>query len=64
MTCCPPRCQQKKERASTWEEFKQQSNWAESRPTHGSETSPNRTNHEVRALQQPPNAAHAEPAMS
>ena len=37
---------------------------------HGSETSPNRThnntqgNHEVRALQQPPNAAHAERAIS
>ena len=40
------------------------------RPAHGSETSPNRThnntqgNHEVRALQQPPNAAHAERAIS
>ena len=55
----------KKERAQNWEERKQQSNWAQSHPTHGSETSPNRThnntqgNHEVRALQQPPNAAHA-----
>ena len=59
-----------KERARNWEERKQQSNWAQSRPTHGSETSPNRThnntqgNHEVRALQQPPNAAHAEQAIS
>ena len=50
-------------------ERKQQSNWAHGRPTHGSETSPNRTykntqgNHEVRALQQPPNAAHAERAI-
>ena len=41
---------------------------AQSRPTHGSETSPNRThnntqgNHEVRAL--PPNAAHTERAIS
>ena len=52
-----------KERARNWEERKQQSNWAQGRPTHGSETSPSRThnntqgNHEVRALQQPPNAA-------
>ena len=59
-----------KERARNWEERKQQSNWAQSRPTHGSETSPNRTHsnaqgdHEVRALQQPPNAAHAERAIS
>ena len=59
-----------KERARNWEERKQQSNWAQSRPTHGSERSPNRThnntqgNHEVRALQQPPNAAHAERAIS
>ena len=59
-----------KERARNWEERKQQSNWAQSRPTHGSETSPNRThnntqgNHEVRALQQPPNEAHAERAIS
>ena len=58
------------ERARNWEERKQQSNWAQSRPTHGSETSPNRThnntqgNHEVQALQQPPNAAHAERAIS
>ena len=48
----------------------QQNNWAQGRPTHGSETSPSRThnktqgNHEVRALQQPPNAAHAERAIS
>ena len=48
----------------------QQNSWAQGRPTHGSETSPNRThnktqgNHEVRALQQPPNAAHAERAIS
>ena len=60
----------KKERAQNWEEHKQQSNWAQSRPTHSSETSPNRTqintqgNHEVRALQQPPNAAHAERAIN
>ena len=59
-----------KERARNWEERKQQSNWAQGRPTHGSETSPNRThnntqgNHEVRALQQPPNVAHAERAIS
>ena len=58
------------ERAQNWEERKQQSNWVQSRPTHSSETSPNRThnktqgNHEVRALQQPPNAAHAERAIS
>ena len=48
----------------------QQNSWAQGRPTHGSETSPNRThnktqgNHEVQALQQPPNAAHAERAIS
>ena len=59
-----------KERARNWEEHKQQNSWAQGRPTHGSETSPNRThhktqgNHEVRALQQPPNAAHAERAIS
>ena len=59
-----------KERARNREERKQQSNWAQGRPTHGSETSPNRThnntqgNHEVRALQQPPNPAHAEGAIS
>ena len=59
-----------KERAQNWEERKQQSNWAQRRPTHGSEMCPNRThnntqgNHEVRALQQPPNAAHAERAIS
>ena len=47
----------------------QQNSWAQGRPTHGRETSPNRThnktqgNHEVRALQQPPNAAHAERAI-
>ena len=58
------------ERARNWEERKQQSNWAQSRPTQGSETSPNRThnntqgNHEVRVLQQPPNAAHVERAIS
>ena len=59
-----------KERARNRQERKQQSNWAQGRPTHGSETSPNRTHnktqgsHEVRALQQPPNAAHAERAIS
>ena len=59
-----------KERARNWEERKQQNNWAQGRPTHGSETSPNRThnktqgNHEVRARQQPPNAAHAERTIS
>ena len=48
----------------------QQKSWAQGRPTHGSETSPNRNhnktqgNHAVRALQQPPNAAHAERAIS
>ena len=58
-----------KERAQNWEERKQQSNWAQGRPTHGSEMSPNRAhnntqgNHEVRALQQPPNAAHAKRAI-
>ena len=46
-----------------------QSNWAQGCPTHGSETNPNRTHsnaqgdHEVRALQQPPNAAHTERAI-
>ena len=77
-TCCPPRRRTpaavsvpaEKERARNWEERKQQTNWAKSCPTHGSETSPNRThnntqgNHEVRALQQPPNAVHAERAIS
>ena len=59
-----------KERARNWEEHMQQNSWAQGRPTHGSETSPNRThsktqgNHEVRALQQPPNAAQAERAIS
>ena len=59
-----------KERARNWEERMQQNSWAQGRPTHGRETSPNRThnktqgNHEVRALQQPPNAAHAERAIS
>ena len=59
-----------KERARNCEERKQQSNWAQGRPTHRSATSLNRTrnntqgNHEVRALQQPPNAAHAERAIS
>ena len=59
-----------KERARNWEERKQQNSWAQGRPTHGRETSPNRThnktqgNHEVRAQQQPPNAAHAERAIS
>ena len=58
------------ERARNWEERKQQSNWAQSHPRHGSETSPNRThnntqgNHEVRALQQPPNVVHAERAIN
>ena len=79
-TCCPPppprqhtpaavSVPTEKERTRNWEERKQQSNWAQSHPTHGSETSPNRTpnntegNHEVRALHQPPNAAHAERAI-
>ena len=59
-----------KERALNWEERKQQSNWGWGRTTHGSEMSPNKThnntqgNHEVQALQQPPNAAHAERAIS
>ena len=62
--------QHKKKRAPNWEEHTQQSNWAQGRPTHGTETSPNKTHstargdHEVRALQQPPNAAHAEQAIS
>ena len=57
-----------KERARNWKERNRQSNWAQGRPTHGNETSPNRThnntqgNHEVRALQQPPNTAYAERA--
>ena len=57
-------------RAPNWEEHTRQSNWAPDRPTHGNETSPNKTHNnaqgdrEVRALQQPPNAAHAERAMS
>ena len=77
-TCYPPRSRTpeavgmpaEKERARNWEERKQQNNWTQGRPTHGSETSPNRTrnktqgNHEVRALQQPPNAAHTERAIS
>ena len=56
----------KEKRAPNWEEGTQQSNWAQGHPTHGSEMSPNRTHSnaqgdkEVRALQQPPNAAHAE----
>ena len=56
--------------APNWEERTQQSNWAQGRPTHGNETSPNTTHnntqgdHEVRALQQPPNAAHAERAIN
>ena len=59
-----------KERARNWEERQQQNSWAQGRPTHSSETSPNRThnktqgNHEVRAQQQPPNAVHAERAIS
>ena len=59
-----------KERARNWEERMQQNSWAQGRPTHGRETSPNRThnktqgNHEVRALQQPPTPAHAERAIS
>ena len=77
-TCCPPwrhtlaamSVPAKKERARNWKERNQQSNWAQGRPTHSSETSPSRTHnntqgdHEVRALQQPPNAAHAERAIS
>ena len=57
-------------RAPNWEECTQQSNRAQGRPTHGSGMSPNRTHnnaqgdHEVRALQQPPNAAHAKRAIS
>ena len=45
-------------RAPNWEEHTQQSNWAQGWPTHGTETSPNRTHnnaqgdHEVRAVQQ------------
>ena len=60
----------KEARAPNWEEHTQQSNWAQGRPTHGGETSPNRTHsnahgdHEVQAQQQPPNAAHAEQAIS
>ena len=74
----PPRCHApaavsvpvEEERAGNWEERKQKSNWAQGRPTHGSETSPSRThnntqgNHEVRVLQQPPNAAHAQQAIN
>ena len=74
----PPRCRTpaavsvraEKEGARKWEERKQQSNWAQGRLTCGSETSPNRRhnntqgNHEVRALQQSPNAAHTERAIS
>ena len=62
-------------RAPNWEVHTQRSNWAQGRPTHGSEmsphrTSPNRTHsnaqgdREVRAQQQPPSAAHAEQAIS
>ena len=59
-----------KERAQNWQERMQQNSWAQRRPTHGRKTSPNRThnktqgNYGVRALQQPPNAAHAERAIS
>ena len=59
----------KEARAPYWEEHTQQSNWAQGRPTHGNETSTNRTHsnaqgdHEVRAQQQPPNVAHAERAI-
>ena len=79
-TCAPPPPRQhtlaavsapaEEKRAPNWEERTQQSNWAHGCPTHGSETSPNRTHsnaqvdHEVRALQQSPNAAHAERAIS
>ena len=53
-TCCPPwrrtpaavSMPAEKERARNWEERKQQSNWAQSRPTHGSEMSP--TGHTTR----------------
>ena len=57
-------------RAQNWKGLTQQSNWPQGRPTHGSETSPNKTHnnargdHEVRALQQPPNVAYAERAIS
>ena len=57
-------------RAPNWKVHTRRSNWSQGRPTHGSETSPNRTHsnaqadHEVRAQQQPPNAAHAERAIS
>ena len=60
----------RKRKSPKLEERKQQSNWAQGRPTHGSETSPNKThnntqwNHEARALQQPPNTAHAERAIN
>ena len=60
----------KETRAPNWEVHTQRSNWAQGRPTHGSQTSSNRTHstaqadHEVRAQQQPPNAAHAERAIS
>ena len=77
-TCRPPRRRTpaavsvpaEEERARNWEERKQQSNWAQSRPTHGSETRPNKThnntqgNHGLQALHQLPNAAHAERAGS
>ena len=57
-------------REPNWEVHTQRSNWAQGRPTHGSETSPNRTqsnaqgDHEVRAQQQPPNAVPTERAIS
>ena len=54
-----------KQRARNWEERKQQNNWAQSRPASPKRTHNNtQGNHEVRALQQPPNAAHTKRAIS
>ena len=61
-------CASRRRKSTTLGEHTQKSNWAQGRPAHGTETSPNRTHnnaqgdHEVRALQQPPSAAHAEQA--
>ena len=67
-TCCPPPPRRRtpatvsvpaeEERARNWEEGKQQSNWAQSHTAVRHRTHNNtQGNHEVRALQQPPNAA-------
>ena len=44
------------ERARNWEERKQQSNWAHSRPTHGSERCKHGSNHQMRRTPSEPSA--------